>query len=89
MIHYHILLNFLVLDKSFEALDIIPNCRNNILCYDHAEAWLKKLVLSDDINWNLSASNIYHENHMCGLPRLQEKNNHCYLYRVTHIAKNV
>jgi hypothetical protein len=50
MIHYHILLNLLVLDKSFETLDIIPNCRSNILCYDHAKACSKKLVLFDEIN---------------------------------------
>jgi hypothetical protein len=50
MVHYHILLNLLVLDKFFETLDIIPNYKSNILCYDHVEACLKKLVLSDEIN---------------------------------------
>jgi hypothetical protein len=55
MVHCYILLNLLVLDKSFETLDIVPNCKSNILCYEHAEAWPKKLVLSNEINWNLSA----------------------------------
>jgi hypothetical protein len=49
MVHSYILLNLFVLDKSFEMLDIIPNWKSNILCYNHAKTWPKKLVLSNEI----------------------------------------